>query len=247
MPSAISAGTGRNPGKGWADPAAFWKKICFGVAALAVLGFGQFALRGFVNVSIVPWWVHVHGVVMLAWLGIFALQPWLATSGNLAMHRWLGRFAALLAVALVALAMATALLAMPLGRIPPVQTPGYFLAMNTVTLTAFLLLLGAALWNRRRVLSHQRLMVAATVMVIDPGIARMLPVPLIDPWTEMAVMVVQLGLLAIVLRHDYRTLGRAHGATLAAMLVIAVAHILIEVLGRMPAVHALGNAIAEGR
>ena len=247
MADSVHAGVAGGIGRSRARSLSFWQKLALGIAALAIFGFGQFAARGFVDIPRVPYWVHVHAIVMLSWLGLLVVQPWLAERGGLALHRRLGWFAVGLAVILLCLATTAALMAMILGRIPPVQTPGYFLAMNMTSLAAFALLFGAAIWKRRNMQAHQRLVMAATVMVIDPGIARALPFQLLGPWNEIGVMIVQLAILGIVLRHDCRTLGRAHGATLASMLVIAGAHGLIEGLGRMPSILALGTAIAGTR
>jgi hypothetical protein len=55
-------------------------------------------------------------------------------------------------------------------------------------------------------------MLGATVIVMEPGIGRILPMPLLGgfaPWAELSV---QLGVLAILARHDRKVLGRVHPA-----------------------------------
>ena len=48
----------------------FFNRFALALSLLIVFSFAQFAVRGFSNPSTAPWWVHVHGVVMLGWLGL---------------------------------------------------------------------------------------------------------------------------------------------------------------------------------
>ena len=58
----------------------FWHRMAIGLAVFIVLGFLQFALRGFVDPVAAPFWVHLHGVAMLAWLALLIVQPTLVSS-----------------------------------------------------------------------------------------------------------------------------------------------------------------------
>lgn len=60
----------------------FWQRMAIGLAVFIILGFLQFALRGFVDPAKAPWWVHLHGVAMLAWLGLLVAQPTLEARGD---------------------------------------------------------------------------------------------------------------------------------------------------------------------
>ena len=92
---------------GAARPERFWQHMAIGLAAFIIIGFAQFALRGFVDPVAAPFWVHAHGVLMLAWLALLVVQPTLVVRQNLALHRRLGWAGAALAIAITALGVFT--------------------------------------------------------------------------------------------------------------------------------------------
>ncbi|MCJ2184069.1 hypothetical protein MTR62_15395 [Novosphingobium sp. 1949] len=215
------------------------------MAVFILFSFGQFALRGFVDLAAVPVWIHLHALVMLGWLGLFMLQPTLIRSGDLRRHRQFGALAIGFAVTLVCLGGFSALMSVRTGHVPSFFSPSYFLALNFFDLAAFALMVGAAVhaavFDRT---AHPRLIVGANVLLLDPALGRLLPMPLIQPWGEFVAMVIQLGVLALVARHDRARLGYVHRATLAGMAVVALAHTLTEMVGHLPALGALATALA---
>ena len=52
-----------------------------GIAVFIVFGFAQFAGRGMVDFGAVPAYVHLHGVIMLVWLGLAVTQATLIRAG----------------------------------------------------------------------------------------------------------------------------------------------------------------------
>lgn len=56
-------------------------------------------------------------------------------------------------------------------------------------------------------------MLGSTILILEPALGRLLPMPLIMPWGELLVMVIQLGVLWLVVRHDRASLGAVHPAT----------------------------------
>ena len=101
----------------------FWQKMAMGLALFIVFGFLQFALRGFVDPAKAPFWVHLHGVAMLAWLALLIAQPTLVSRGNLALHRRLGWVGAGRALFIVGLTIFTGIASLELRRFPPIFTP----------------------------------------------------------------------------------------------------------------------------
>src|SRR3546814_8852420 len=90
----------------------FWHRMAIGLAVFIVFAFLQFALRGFVDPVAAPFWVHVHGAAMLAWLALLIAQPTLVTRDNLARHRQLGRIGGLLAIFITGLGLFTGIAAL---------------------------------------------------------------------------------------------------------------------------------------
>jgi hypothetical protein len=212
----------------------FWQKMMLGVAVFIVFGFAQFGARGLVDYRAVPFYVHVHALVMLAWLGLTVVQATLVARDNLALHRRLGWVGAALAVVVVCFGSFVAIRIIQAHREPFFFTPPFFLALTQVGLLTFGGLIVAAIVRRRETEWHRRLMVGALVMLMEPALGRTLPMPLIMPWGAWAALAVQLAVMGIVIRHDRKTIGMVHPATISAVLAIAVSHCIIEILAISP-------------
>lgn len=224
----------------------FWQKMALGIALFSVFGFGQFFLRGYSNPYTAPIHVHLHGVIMLGWLALTTVQPWLISRDNAALHRKLGLLGIALAVALVLLGSHTGLYAIAHHRQPPFFTPAYFLGLTQIGILAFGGLVAAAVALRRNLEWHRRLMIGALIAILEPALGRTLPMPLIEPWGGWVSAAIRLGVVGLVMRHDQRTLGAVHPATWIVAAVIAGGHLLIETLARVPAWIALADRIAGG-
>lgn len=222
----------------------FWQKMTLGLVALILFGFLQFAARGLVNYTAVPLYIHAHALVMLGWLSIVVVQSFLAERSDRVLHRRLGWIGAGWALLVVAYGI-TITFAVVAAHIQPFFfTPQFFIVMNTVGLLSFAGLFVAAIVRRRQTLWHQRLIVGANVLLTEPALGRLLPMPLIVPWGDLAMLPFELGMLWIVARHDRRTLGSVHPATLTAMLVIVMVHLAIELIARSGPAIALGARVA---
>jgi hypothetical protein len=221
----------------------FWQKLMLGMAVFIVFGFAQFGARGLVDYRGVPVYIHLHALVMLAWLALTVTQATLVARDNLVLHRKLGWLGAALAVIVVCFGSYIAIMIVKAHREPPFFTPPYFLALTQVGLLTFAGLVGAAIVRRRETEWHRRLMVGALVMLLEPALGRTLPMPLIMPWGEWLALAVQLGVLAIVIRHDRKALGRIHPATTAAVLAVTISHCVIEILAISPIWQAWTNQL----
>jgi hypothetical protein len=210
----------------------FWQKMVGGISLFIVFGFLQFAARGFVDYTQIPAIIHLHAVVMVTWLAITVTQSLLAERANLALHRTLGWTGLIFAGLVVGLGSYVSIEMTVIRHQPPFFTPPYFLALTQIGLAAFAGLMIAAVMLRRQTQWHRRLIIGATVLLTEPALGRILPMPLIMPWGELVALVIQLGILSIVVRHDRRTLGSVHPATITAMLVITLNHVLLEVFAR---------------
>src|SRR3990167_9768616 len=150
-------------GEGAMRPEVFWQRMAIGLALFIVFGFLQFALRGFVDPVAAPFWVHMHGALMLAWLALLIVQPTLVSRDNLALHRKLGWIGAGLALFITGLGIFTGVASLVLGRFPPFFSPPYFLALTTVESLAFGLMVWAAVRRRHTTAWHRRVMIGATI------------------------------------------------------------------------------------
>lgn len=212
----------------------FFLRMIVGISAIIVIGFLQFAARGYVNYGAAPLWVHLHGVVMLSWLGLLIVQSSLVQRGSLMLHRQLGILGLALAALLVVLGSFTGLRAIALHRVPPFFTDAYFLALTQLGLAAFAGLIVAAVVNRHRAEWHRRLMLGAVILLMEPAFGRLLPMPMLGPWGEWLIMAIQLGALALVAQHDRRRFIAVHPATIVCALVVVATHVVVTLAAMTP-------------
>jgi hypothetical protein len=212
----------------------FWQKMTIGIALFIVFGFAQFGARGMVDYRGAPVYLHLHAVVMIAWLALTVVQATLVARDNLALHRRLGWIGAGLVTVVIVMGGVVSFRALQTHHFPPFFTTPFFFALTVVELLAFTGMMVAAIRRRRETEWHRRLMIGALVLLMEPALGRVLPMPLLMPWGEWATLAVQLGVLVLVARHDRKTLGAIHPATTVSMLVVALTHGLFELLAVSP-------------
>lgn len=178
-----------------------------------------------------PLIVHLHAVVFMGWVGIVLAQSWLATGGNVAMHRQLGKLAVVWAIGLMVFGTLVTVAATQTGRTPFFFQPQHFLVANPVTLLGFAGLLGAAIALRRQTDWHARLQVGAFVMLMGPGFGRLLPMPFLTPYAFEVAGFVALIVPAIGMVRDWRVHGRVHPAWLWGIGVLLAVTLLARVIG----------------
>lgn len=223
----------------------FFVRLAWILSAVIVVGFGQHAALGRVDIPAIPVWVHLHGLLMLTWLGLFITQNRLAASGNLALHRKLGWLGAFLVCAIVGVACFAGVMSLALHRSPPFFSAPYFLALTLTDTMAFGGLVLAGITNRRDTETHRRLIMGGTIVILEPAFGRLLPAPLIGgELTEWIIMAIQLGVVGAIALNDRKTLGRVHTATFSVAVVIAISHVLVTLASKSAPVIALAHRIA---
>lgn len=198
-----------------------------------MVSFAQFTLRGLADPISAPGRVHLHGILMLAFIGTFSAQNLLAQGGNLALHRKLGWFGAALVAAIVLSAFYTFVMAMTSGRMGPQFTPHYFLALTILTTLAFAAMVAWAIARRRDTQWHRRLMICATILLLDPALGR-LYYPLAGLTADVAITTSQLVVVGVIAWHDLKVLGRMHKATVASGIVVFGLRCTIYALSFVP-------------
>jgi hypothetical protein len=157
------------------------------------------ALRGRVHV---PPLIHLHAVVYVTWLVLFATQVALAATSHVKLHMQLGRWIMAYGVAVVI----AGLMAVGQGFGTRLATEDVFRAQRWLfgvlkDLVFFLPFLVAGWMYRKKPEIHKRLMIVATTILVLPAVSRMsflgTPVPL---WKFMLVWPPPVYLLMI---HDF--------------------------------------------
>lgn len=231
---------------GWRSDQRFFLRFSIALLLFVVVGFAQWSLRGFVDFGAVPVWVHFHGAAMLSWFTLFAVQNWLADSGSIALHRRLGWLGLGLLVVVIPLAIFTATKSVELHRVPPFFTNGYFLALSTVGWPIVAALAGTAIVKRRDTEWHRRLMLSAFILLIEPALGRLLPMPLFGPAGPWIETLCQLGVLSVAMVHDRRVRGAVHPALWWGAAALLTMRLAVDALAGFGPWVAFADSLAAG-
>jgi uncharacterized membrane protein YozB (DUF420 family) len=157
--------------------AVFTGRLFFVVMASAVIvavfvGFAPtFYLRGsFVQTRPMSVLLHVHGIVFSAWVTLFLVQSLLIARGSRRLHQRLGWFGAMIGAVMVILVLSASV--EQLRRVNGFPPPPLALALSLFDVTAFALLVGTALYMRRRPDWHKRFMLSATILLLGAPMFR---------------------------------------------------------------------------
>lgn len=166
--------------------------------------------------------LHVHAVVYVFWLVLFAAQVVFAATGRLALHMRVGRWLMVYGIVLIGAGLMVA----SKGFADRLATGDVFRAQRWLfgilrELAFFAPFLVAGWVYRRRPEIHKRLMIVATLILVVPAVGRMTflgtPPPL---WKYMVVWPLPVYLAMV---HDFRTRKLVHPVYvigLAAMLAM---------------------------
>ena len=205
-------------------------RLFFVVMASAVIitvfaGFAPtFYLRGsFAQTRPMSVLLHVHGVVFSAWVSFFLVQTLLIERGSRRLHQRLGWVGAGIAAAMVILV--TAAVIEQLRRVNGFPPPPLALALSAFDITVFAILVGAALYFRKRSDWHKRLMLSATIILLGAPMFRFV-IHLIGR-TDMAEVSIVSTLLVDAFflpcfAYDLLTRRRVHPAYLVALVLIVL-------------------------
>lgn len=184
------------------------------IAMIFVIGFTTQLAAGRSSFAAPPI-VHLHAVVFFGWVAIFVLQGALAvrgSRGSIGLHRRLGWLGLGWSMAMVGVGIALMLHVVRGGTTPFFFQPQYFLVANLLSLFGFAALTWAAVAMRRRTDWHRRLHLAGITLILGPAFGRLLPMPIMIPWSFQIAVVCSMVVLVVVASLDARRLGRWHPA-----------------------------------
>jgi hypothetical protein len=183
--------------------------------------------------------LHVHGILFTCWIALFVTQVLLVGAKRTDIHRRLGVAGALLAVAMVAIGFATAVGAAGRGIAPPGGPPPLvFLVVPLADLVVFSGLVATGLYLRRRIETHKRLMLLATIGLLTPAIARL---PFLAGGGPLAYFGLTDLFVVACLVHDRIGRGRVHPAFAWGGLGLVLSQPLRLLIGGTPAWLALAG------
>jgi hypothetical protein len=160
----------------------------------------------------VPIFLHVHAFLFFGWTVLYLVQTVLAGPRMVALHRRLGWIAVIWIPAMVFMGTYVTVEAARTRHVPFFFQPAYFVVMNPLALYVFAGLATAAIVLRRRTAWHRRLMFCGMAIMLGPAVGRIIPSPLLMPFTGEAIFAVILLFPLAGIVHDIRARGRVHPA-----------------------------------
>jgi len=196
--------------------------------------------------------IHVHGLVFFAWTFFFVYQTWLAASGRLARHRTVGLIGVSFATAMTIFGTMAAINMMQAAVAGGFAHAGKAFALVPLSSIAFFaVVVACAIGTVRRPEWHKRLMLVATVSILDAAVARwflvfLAPAGAAGPppvAVDVAPALVTCSLLVIAMLRDWRLAGRPHPAYLVGGGVLVALKFLQLPLSETAAWQAVAGAV----
>ena len=183
--------------------------------------------------------VHLHGLVFFGWT-LFALaQTSLVPAGRVMLHRSVGLAGISLATVLVVLGTLAALNSLRTSVVAGQAAAGEaFLIVPLSLMLTFAVLFTLGVANTTRPERHKRLMLLATVSLLNAPVARPLlvwvwplqPGSTVPVWINVPACWLSYILIVVAMIYDWRTKGRVHPVYLIAFPVLMfVAWVVIPI------------------
>lgn len=197
--------------------------------------------------------VFMHGIGFFTWT-LFALaQTSLVPAGRVALHRSVGLAGISFATVLTGLGLLAALNSLQSG-IAAGQADGAeaFLIVPLTVIVPFAVLFALAIGNIRRPEFHKRLMLLATVSVLNAPVARPLivwvfklpPTQQLPVWIDVPACFLSYLLFVPALIHDWRTRGRIHPVYMIAVPILVLIPLAVMPISDTAAWHAFAKGFA---
>lgn len=171
-----------------------------------------------------------HGLIFSSWIVLFVAQTVLVATRRTPVHRRLGWVGAGLATLMVIVGTLTGIVRAKVGGTPAGTPQLAFLTVPLGDMFVFACLVAAAVYYRRRVDAHKRLMLIATLAVLPAAFARW---PF--AFAQRQDLLVAFGFadvaILFVIAYDVATRGRPHAATILGGLLLVVSHPLRMIVG----------------
>jgi len=232
-------------------------------AACAAIAFGGFAPTYWLQLPAGTFvgspLLHLHGALFFAWIVLLVSQAVLAAKGRLNNHRAWGLTGIALATAMVLVGIAAAINTLNIGL-----SEGYgdksraFLIIPISAIGLFAGFVVAAIAKRERPEAHKRLMILATISLLQAAMGRIFFIiitgggpglrPGLGPPPPLEIglvpsLIPELLIVAGVI-YDWRTRGRPHPVWLIGAAIITAIVVLRGLVASTPAWLAVANFLA---
>jgi len=191
----------------------FYSTMAFAILIVVFVGFSRtFYLRPYYFPERLIPLLIVHGTIFSSWIALFVTQTTLVATRNTRIHMKLGVAGLVIAILMLLVGTFTALVRAKGPSPLPDVNPLAFLTIPLGDMLIFGILFGAAYYYRKKLDTHKRLMLLASIALLPAGVARW-PIHFIE--TGGPLVFYGLADLFIVpcLIFDIVTRGKPHRAT----------------------------------
>lgn len=213
----------------------FFIACALAISALCFAGFARsYYLRAWLGKHALAPILHLHGLIMTAWIALFLIQIVLIAGNRIRLHRKLGAFGALLATLIVGLG--AFIVVRDVARQSPNATTAsfwtLFVAFDGINLILFAGFVFIAVLMRRRSDIHRRLMLMGTLSLLPPALGR-IAIHFVpddrEPITKLAVMAGCVVLVVFIDTLRHRSLHPAFGWGAAILVAVNYATYLAQI------------------
>jgi hypothetical protein len=228
-----------------------WDRIFFSAMivvlwATVLFGFAKtYFLAGMVTAPLPNRLIHIHGAVFTLWMVLLLVQTGLISAKKVRWHKQLGLFGFGLAVAMLVLGSLAATDALRRGSAPLGLTAKTFYVVPITDMLVFGVLVFFAYRARFQPTAHKRLILIATIGIMDAAVGRW-PIAFLQA-NPRAQDLVPFGFLLALVLYDLVSLRRIQRSTIWASLFVVVVHLTRVPIAFTPAwqafaTHMLGKA-----
>jgi hypothetical protein len=222
----------------------FYTGMAMAAAVAVFVGFAPtYYLRPYFQTTSLAPLLRLHGLVFTAWILLLVTQTSLVAAGRTDLHRRLGFAGAALAGLMVVIGLTTAIVSGRRDLAAGSDEALSFLTTPFTDMLVFLVLVAAAIRYRRRAETHKRLMLLATISILDAAVARW-PLALIAT-SPFAFFVLTDVFIAVAVVYDVVSRRRVHPAYVWGGMLIVASQPLRLMVGQTSAWGAVARMILQ--
>jgi hypothetical protein len=201
----------------------FYSVIIFLMWATVLFGFAKtYFMAGMITAPLPNKLIHIHGAAFTSWMILLVVQEVFVATRKISWHRTLGLFGFGLAVLMVVLGLFAATDALRRGSAPLGLTAKTFYVIPMSDMLVFSVLVYFAYRARRQPAAHKRLIVLATIGLMDAGVGRW-PIAYLQTNPKSQDLVI-LAFILVMIGYDLVSTRRVQRSTLYASLFIVIVH-----------------------
>lgn len=217
----------------------FFPALCLLILVTVWLGFSKtYYAAGWFKAPLPSPIIHVHAAVFTLWLLTLIAQTGLVSARKVKLHMTLGLWGFALAAVMVVIGSMAAVNALRRDMSPPGSglTALTFFVVPVTTLATFAVLAGWSYAVRRKPAEHKRLIMLATIVLLDAAIGRF-PYT-ITPMGPLAQLLILCVFLALMVGYDlYSQKGILRATWVGSLLIVAVQTIRVPLAQMEPWQH----------